>query len=65
VNFTTKYTDDQICDAIALAIKEGDLSAAASLIRLLAVQAPQKAQDILDAVTNRELVIRIPMDDIR
>jgi hypothetical protein len=45
------YTDDQIQAAISDVLAAGnDMQLAASLIRLLAVQAPEKAQAYIDAV---------------
>jgi hypothetical protein len=46
----SEFSDEQILDAIVSAIRERKYDTVRSLIHLLAVQAPQKAQDVLDAV---------------
>jgi hypothetical protein len=42
------YTIDQLLDAIAAALKAGDMPAAADLLRALAVQSPEDAQAVVD-----------------
>ena len=42
-----EFTDDQICDAIADCIKAHDFKRVASLMQLLALQAPRKAEALL------------------
>jgi hypothetical protein len=44
------WTDEQLLDGIHAALDERDMAAAAGLIRLLAVQNPAAAQEILDAI---------------
>lgn len=55
------YTDDQILEAISAALAAHDMPAAAGLIRLLAIQAPDKAQAIYDAVVKGEVTIKVPI----
>lgn len=44
------FTPAQIMAAISAALREGDMPAAAALVRLLAVKDPTSAQMILDAL---------------
>lgn len=44
------YTPAQIMAAISAALREGDMEAAASLVRMLAVKDPASARLIVDAV---------------
>lgn len=52
------YSDEQLLDGIERALDAGDMAAAAGLIRLLAVQNPEAAQDILDALELARTVTR-------
>jgi hypothetical protein len=45
-----EFTSDQITETIAHAIRERDFEVVPGLIRLLAVQDPGRAQDVLDTV---------------
>jgi Flp pilus assembly protein TadD len=45
------WVADEIEDAIAAALRDGNMRAAVSLIRMLAVIAPDDAQLILDVIT--------------
>lgn len=56
-----EFTDEQIGEAIADAIKEHRFEMVASLLKLLALQNPQQAGDIYGAIVNRELTVRIPL----
>lgn len=47
---TVNYTPAQIMAAISSALREGDMPAAASLVRLLAVRDPASAQLIIDTI---------------
>ena len=42
-----EFTDNQLCDAIADCIEAHDFKRVASLMRLLALQAPAKAEAIV------------------
>lgn len=44
------YTADQICDGIASALKERDFPAVVSLLTMLAVRDPARAQVVYDAM---------------
>lgn len=57
----SEFTDDQILDAIAAAVGAQDMPAAAGLIRMLAVQAPDKAQQIYDAVVHGTVTVTVPI----
>jgi hypothetical protein len=57
----SEYSDDQILTAISNAIAAHDMPAVASLIQVLAVQAPDKAQQIYDAVVHRKITIEVPV----
>lgn len=61
MNDTSDFTDDQILEAVSRAIKAHDMPAVASLIRALALQAPDKAQAIYDAVVHRKVTIEVPL----
>lgn len=52
---TEDYTPGQLIDAIAAALKAGDLEAAAALLILLAVKDPDSAEIIRIAVEARTL----------
>ncbi len=43
----SEFTDDQICDAIADGLKARDFKLVTSLMHLLALQAPAKAEALL------------------
>lgn len=45
-----QFTPDQIVDGITQAIREHQFGIVESLLKLLAVQAPGRAQDILDTI---------------
>ena len=51
-----EFTPDQIEEAIALAVKDREFSVVRSLVRLLAVQSPKRAQRALDALQGRYTV---------
>lgn len=57
----SEFTDEQILGAISRAIEAHDMPAVAALLRVLAVQAPDKAQQIYDVVVNRKLTIEVPL----
>ena len=42
-----EFTDDQICDAIADALKEKNFKVVTGLMHLLAIQSPHKAETLL------------------
>lgn len=44
------FTPDQIVDGITQAIHDREFEVVPSLIQLLAVQDPQRAQDVLDTI---------------
>lgn len=44
------FTPDQIVDGITQAIHDRELEVVPSLIKLLATQDPQRAQDVLDTI---------------
>lgn len=46
----SEYSDEQLLDGIDRALQARDMEAVAALLRVLAVQAPEQAQAILDAV---------------
>lgn len=58
----TAFTDEQILEGISRAITAGDMPAVANLTCMLAVQAPDKAQAIYDAVVHRKVTITLPLD---
>jgi hypothetical protein len=58
-----EYTDEQLLDGIERAVQARDMDAAAALIRRLAVQAPAKAQAILDAVVNGTVTVTVSLRD--
>lgn len=45
-----QYTPDQIVDAIVKALHDGEVTAVPGLIGLLALQDPQRAQDVYDTL---------------
>lgn len=45
-----QYTDDQLLEAISLALKARAFDAVIGLLFMLAIQAPDKAQAILDTI---------------
>lgn len=45
-----EFTSDQISETIATAIRDRDLHVVPGLIRLLALQDPGRAQEVLDTV---------------
>lgn len=45
-----EFTPDQIVDAIVHALHEHDVKAVPGLIKLLALQDPRRAQDVLDTI---------------
>lgn len=47
---TERYTDGDLLTAIHLAISAGDFEAVAAILRVLAVQNPQAAQDVLNII---------------
>lgn len=49
----SEYSDDELLDGIGRALRARDLEAVAALLRVLAVQAPAKAQAVLDAAHGR------------
>lgn len=51
-----EFTPDQIEDAIARAVKDHEFDVIPSLVRLLAVQSPDRAQRVLDALQGRYTV---------
>jgi Holliday junction resolvasome RuvABC endonuclease subunit len=57
-----EFTDEQIADAIVSAIRERKYDTARSLIHLLAVQNPQYAQDVLDAIGVAAYLTNDPKD---
>jgi hypothetical protein len=57
----TAFTDDEILTGMSKAIEAHDMPAVVSLLRVLAVQAPDKAQQIYDAVVNGKITIEIPI----
>jgi hypothetical protein len=60
---TTAHDDEQLLDGISAALAARDMPAAAALIRRLAVQAPDKAQAILDATVNGTLTVTVTVAD--
>jgi hypothetical protein len=46
----SNFADDKICDSIAECIKDRDFETAVSLLHLLALQAPGKAELFLEFV---------------
>lgn len=56
VRVVTRYTDEQLLAAIHLALRARDMRAVAAGIRVLAVQAPEAAQAILDALNIARVV---------
>lgn len=46
----SEFTDEQIINAIPHALSEGKMETVASLIQLLALQAPDKAAEILEGI---------------
>ncbi len=46
----TRYTDDQLLDAMGAALEARDMPGVAALLRMLAVQAPHKADAIYTAI---------------
>lgn len=55
------FTDDELLTGISKAIAAHDWPAVVSMLHLLAVQAPDKAQAIYDAVVHRKVTIEIPL----
>lgn len=47
---THEFTPDQIVDGISSAIRERKFAVVESLLKMLAVQDPGRAQDILDTI---------------
>lgn len=58
----TEFTDDQILEGISDAIENGNLPIAADLIKLLALQNPDAAQKIYDAVVHRKVTVEVPLE---
>lgn len=57
----SEYTDDQILAGMTAALKARDNEAVVSLLRLLALQAPAKAQQIYDAISKGTVTIEVPI----
>jgi hypothetical protein len=55
------FTDDELLDGISRAIAARDFPSVVPLLRMLALQAPGKAQQIYDAVVNRKITIEVPL----
>lgn len=55
----SEFTDEQITDAIAAAIRDHEFHAIEGLIRLLALQSPSKAQEVYDLLTTGTLNIPV------
>jgi hypothetical protein len=51
-----EFTPDQIEEGIALALKDREFSVIPALVQLLAVQSPERAQRVLDALQGRYTV---------
>jgi hypothetical protein len=47
---TYEFTPDQIVEGIEQAIHDGEVAVVPSLIKLLAVQDPRRAQQVLDTI---------------
>jgi hypothetical protein len=54
----TEYSDNDLLIAIHRAIEAGDFEAVAAFMRVLAVQNPRAAQDILDVVELAKVLAR-------
>lgn len=60
-----RYTDEQVLTAISAALQARDMPAVVDLLRVLAVQAPDKAQVIYDAIVHRTLTVTLPLEVVR
>lgn len=56
-----EWTDGQILAGISAALKAGDLDAVVNLLHLLALQAPDKAKAIYDAVVHRKVTVEVQL----
>lgn len=57
-----EFTPDQIEETIAHAVRERDFAVIPGLVKLLAVQSPERAQRALDALQGRYTVDLIPQE---
>lgn len=55
---THQFTSDQIAETIAHAIQERDFDVIPALIRLLAIQDPGRAQDVLDTFDLAQIIAK-------
>lgn len=55
---THEFTSDQITETIATAIRERDLDVVPGLIRLLALQDPGRAQEVLDTFEAAQVIAK-------
>jgi hypothetical protein len=53
-----EFTSDQITETIAHAIREHDFEVIPGLIRLLAVQHPARAQEVLDTFELAQIIAK-------
>lgn len=53
-----EFTSDQITETIANAIRDRDLEVVPGLIRLLAIQDPGRAQEVLDTIQAAQIIAK-------
>jgi len=55
---THEFTSDQITETIATAIRERDFEVVPGLVRLLALQDPNRAQEVLDTIQAGQIIAK-------
>lgn len=53
-----EFTSDQISETIATAIRDREFEVVPGLIRLLAVQDPGRAQEVLDTIEAAQIIAK-------